>query len=202
MRGLVVPLTPADVVQRALYLAGEAHGSKLDPFVREPAAVCPVASYMLREYNGGKDPQAPHPFARWRTDDGLPMLTADCMGGAAWCSGFDRYQPRRFLHIYAGWINTDSMIQDALGPAKCFEALGRPSPGALIVCRSGSPGHRIGHVGVIVDVPAEWLASARECWDAIGVVDVAARRGRANRRTTGRGWFGSGAVFVRSLMRP
>ncbi len=201
LRGIVVPLAPADVIARALYLAGEAHGDKLDKHVRSPAPVCPAGWYMLKLHNGGKDPTAPDPFDRWHTGKGW-ALTADCVGGAMWCQGADRYQPARMPKSigYDGWWNTDSMHMDASRTQACFQRLPRPEPGALIVCRSGSPGHRIGHVGVIVDVPAEWAAQFGECWDAIGVVDVAARKGRANRRTTGRGWFGTGALFIRSVM--
>ncbi len=200
-RGLVLPLTPVQVVTRALYLAGEMTSDALDAHVRNPARECPVITYQLKTYNGGKDPTAPDPADRWLDGPGR-RVTSDCMGGAAWCSGFDRYQSKRFAHIYEGWINTDSMILDAKWTAKCFRALARPEPGSLIVCKSGSPGHRIGHVGVVVFVPAEWDPQYLGCWKAIGVVDIAGRSGRANKRTTGAGWFGTGAMFLRSLMQP
>jgi hypothetical protein len=195
-RGTVVQLAPSDIVARALYLAGEVTSAELDPHVRNPAKVCATGYYRLKDHNGGKDPTAPDPFTRWQGN-----VTSDCMGGAAWCGGFDRYQPARFP-LYDGWINTDSMVMDTAGPKACFRALPRPEPGCFIVCRSGTPGHRVGHIGVVVDVPAEWDRTKRECWEAIGVVDIAARKGRANRRTTGRGWFGAGAVFAVSTMRP
>jgi hypothetical protein len=156
-RGAVVQLAPTDIVARALYLAGEVTSAELDQHVRNPAKVCATGYYRLKDHNGGKDPTAPDPFTRWQGN-----ITSDCMGGAAWCGGFDRYQPAR-LPLYDGWINTDSMV---------------------------------------MDVPAEWDRTRRECWEAIGVVDIAARKGRANRRTTGRGWFGAGAVFAVSTMRP
>lgn len=198
-RGRVVPLTPAQVVTRALYLAGERFGADLDEHVRSPAERCPVGYYRLPDHNGGTDPTAPDPFSRW-SDGGSPRRTSDCIGGAAWCSGFDRYQPQRFAHIYSGWINTDSSLMDARGPARCFRDLGRPEPGALIVCRSGSRGHRVGHVGVVVSVPAEWDPADLGCWQAIGVVDIAGRTGRANMRTTGRGWYRTEAGFLVSKM--
>lgn len=65
---------------------------------------------------------------------------------------------------------------------------------------SGSRGHRVGHLGGIIAVPAEWDATKLERWAAIEVVDVAARTGRANSRTTAAGWFNTGALFVRSVM--
>lgn len=204
-----MPLTPEQVVARALYLAGEVGADALDPYVRDPAPECPVIYYRLNgdrdglpAYNGGKDPTAPDPADRWsKPGSTFVNRTSDCMGGAAWCSGFDRLQEERFGHLYDGWINTNSMILDASGPRRCFVPLERPEPGCLVVCKSGSPGHKVGHVGVVVSVPAAWDPSSRACWEAISVVDVAARDGRANRRTTGRGWFGTGALFVRSTMR-
>lgn len=198
MRGLVVPLTPEQVVTRALYLVGERTGADLDEHVRSAAATCPAATYKLKTYNGGKDPTAPDPFIRW-VEGGVRRVSADCIGAAAWCSGFDRFQPQRF-GFYAGWINTDSALMDARGPAECFVGLGRPEPGAMIVCRSGSRGHRVGHVGIVVSVPAEWDPADLGCWQALGVVDVAGRPGRANMRTTGRGWFRAEAGFLRSIM--
>lgn len=187
-RGIVLGLTPEQVVARARYLASEE---------------CATIYYRLKGYNGGKDPTAADPADRWTAKGKKTVnVTCDCAGAAAWCSGYDRYQPDRFAHIYGGWINTDSMIIDASTDARCFVALDRPTPGAMIVCRSGSRGHRIGHVGVIVEVPAEWDPNERECWEAIVVVDVAGRKGRANMQTTGRGWFRTGAMFLRTIMQP
>jgi hypothetical protein len=96
------------------------------------------------------------------------------------------------------------MIEDARARAPhCFLRLDRPEPGCFVVCASGSRGHRIGHIGGVVGVPAEWDESARECWDALDVVDVAAvGTSRANTRRTGRGWFDTDALFVVSTMEP
>ena len=198
-RGLVVPLTSQQVVARALYLAGEVPGTALDEFVRQPFLECPTLLYRLPYPQGGDDPTAPHPT---HTDpDGTHH--ADCMAGAAWCGGFDRKQAVRFAHLYGGSINTNSMILDAIGAAKCFVSVGRPEPGSFIVCKSGSPGHRVGHIGTVVGYRlAEWDPTVRSCWAAIEVVDIAGRTGRANKRTTGIGWRGTGALFVRSIMQP
>jgi len=202
-RGTVVPLTPAEVVTRALYLAGEITSATLDRYMRSPPPMCPTIYYRLADHNGGSDPTAPDPASRWQTEAGTWAVTCDCAGGAAWCAGFDRYQPDRFGHLYSGWINTNSMILDCEDQRRCFEPVGRPLPGTMIVCKSGSPGHAVGHVGTVVSYGlAEWDPTVKECWDAIGVVDVAGRQGRANKRTTGRGWRGTGALFVRSIMVP
>ncbi len=204
MRGLVCGLTLEQVRQRALYLAGETTIDRLDWYVRKEDAPmsCPTGYYLLKEYNGGKDPTAPDPFARWKKPGSTQVnVTADCIGGAAWCGGFDRFQEKRFAHIYGGWINTDSMIQDASGPAKCFELLDRPLPGCFVVFKSGDAGHAVGHIGTVVDVPLEWDPNERECWKALGVVDVASRVGRANKRRDGSAWFRVGR-FIQSVMRP
>jgi hypothetical protein len=221
-RGLVIPLTPEQVVTRALYLAGERTIHDLDEHVllrTDTPEYCPVIFYRLNgkhdglpAYNGGKDPRATDPADRW-TKPGKTFVnvTCDCMGGAAWCAGFDRYQPKRMPASigYGGWYNTDSMLLDARGPARCFIELAKPEPGTMITCASGTPGHEVGHVGTVVGYRlAEWDPTSRECWEAIEVVDIAARRdrrgmpARANMRTTGRGWFGTGAGFLRSVMMP
>jgi len=192
-RGVVLPMTMEEIRDRALYLASDR---------------CVAGYYLLHDHNGGKDPTAPDPFDRWKFQgkDGEwhTAVTADCIGGAAWCGGFDRFQPVRFAHIYGGWINTDSMIMDARGPGRCFVELDRPEPGCFVVCASGSRGHKVGHIGTVVTVPAEWDKQIGECWSALGVVDVASTGAgrRANTLRTGRGWFDTNAAFVRSIMEP
>jgi len=231
VRGLVLPLIQLQIVQRALYLAGEVPIGTLDEHVRRgsmsPSDKCPAIYYLLHDHNGGKDPTASDPADRWSTQAELdryardkkaerpgglaarlPFVnrTCDCVGGAAWCGGWDRFQNQRFAHLYDGWINTDSMILDARGPARCFVSIGRPVSGTYIVCASGSLHHAVGHVGVVIGYGlAEWDPLDAECWRAIDVVNVAAyhdgvEASRANRRTTGVGWFGTNAMFLRSTM--
>ena len=228
-RGLVLGLTAVQRRVRMLYLAGEAPLGVVAGTIAGPpraAELCPDIFYLLKEHNGGKDPTATDPADRWSTPAELQRVrldeedrrtlglqakpirpafvnrTADCIGGAAWCGGWDRLQPVRFAHIYNGWINTDSMRLDAGGPAKCFARLKRPEPGCYVVFASGVGGHTVGHIGGVVDVPAEWDPLERDCWDHLGGVDVAARIGRANKRTTGRTWFGKDAWFVVPTMTP
>lgn len=187
-RGTVLGLSLAQIAERARFLA---------------SPECPDGFYLLKGYNGGKDPNAPDPFDRWSKPGSAHVnRTADCIGGAAWCGGFDRYQPERFAHIYDGWVNTDSMLLDALGPRRCFKPLDRPVPGCFVVAPSKSPGHRIGHIGTVVDVPAEWDPDLEDCWRRVRVVDVASRAGRANRETTAIGWFKARKMgaWVRSVM--
>lgn len=223
VRGLVVPLSQPQRVARMRYLAGLVSSSELDPYVRMDADTlraygypmpmpgrgfaCQVLYYNLDDHNGGTDPTAPDPATRWRNPGGTTTFrTCDCMGAMAWAGGFDRYQPKRFAHSpYAGWINTNSMRIDAGSRSgSCFIRLERPERGCFVAYASGAGGHKVGHIGGIVGVPAEWDASKRECWEALVVVDVAARGAgvRANKVTTGRGWFGCDAWFMRSVMQP
>jgi hypothetical protein len=95
----------------------------------------------------------------------------------------------------------------ARGPATCFKSVGRPEPGTIIVCMSGSPGHAIGHEGTVVRYRgdlASWDPAVATNWTLIDVVDVAAIGPgvRANTMHTGRGWYGTGAMFLTSIMKP
>ncbi len=220
-RGIVLPLTAQQRVTRMRWLAGEATlGDDLGSIAITPPIAgytrytddtrCATGYYRLNgdhdklpAYNGGKDPTAIDPFDRWRKPGSTFVnVTADCIGGMAWCGGFDRYQTQRFAHLYDGWINTDSMVMDARGPKRCFKLLNRPEPGCFVVFTSGSGGHKVGHIGGITSVPAEWDPARPECWRELGVVDVASRIGRANARGNGLTWFNTRGVFVISTMTP
>jgi hypothetical protein len=221
-RGVVVPLTTEQIVKRALYLAGKATVDDLDEWVRKDNAPreCPAIYYLLTDHNGGKDPTAPDPADRWSNPgSSFVNITCDCSGGNSWMHGFDRYQPNRMRKSigYGGWFNTDSKIRDvrmSLPPSekRCFKVAGgdyfergRPEPGAILTCESGSPGHRIGHEGCVVAYHgAEWDPKSRDCWALIDVVDVSAQGAgrRANLLRTGIGWYGTGAWFLHSVMEP
>lgn len=161
---------------------------------------------------GGRNPEAPTPFT---VKDGV--LGSDCIGFVLWCLGQDRYQPGKFPY-YDGWINTDSCIADATGKQVLFERIRRPELGALvlfpgIVDRKTGKRKRIGHVGIIVGLPAEWPSPVE--WELmrakdrtallkqVQVIDCAAatsRRilGRAIQATTAAAsWDKPDMVFVR-----
>jgi hypothetical protein len=200
-----------------MYLAGEATLAELDVFVRKENApeTCPVIYYRLEYPNGGTDPTAPDPAARWsKPGSKFVNVTADCYAGAAWICGFDRFQERRGSHVWGGRFNCDSMLIDALGKGRCFEVLDQPEPGCMVVYESQDYDHdgdrdRVGHIGTVVSVPSVWDYDNRECWAQLGVVDIAQRGGRANCRTTGLTWYGcdrrgipKSSRFVRSIMKP
>lgn len=224
-RGLVLGLTPAQVVARARYLGGLSDASVLDSHVTAPALHCPEIFYLLSGHNGGKDPTACDPADRWikpdeidaqgnRTVHTFTNRTADCIGGGVWCAGFDRYQPVRFGHIYNGWINTDSMIADAIGPAKCFEVLDKPEPGCFVVAETHAAGfEECGHIGTVYACPPpeHFDRDNPDSWRHVLAVHVAdLSPARANQQTTGSMWFaarnpnagGYRSIFCRSIMAP
>lgn len=165
--------------------------------------------YLLHDHNGGKDPLADDPFDRWsKPDSTFINRTADCIGGAAWCGGFDRWQPFRFP-LYDGWINTDSVWSDATHAAKCFVQLPAPVPGCFVVARTGAPGFETrGHIGTVYAAPpAEiWEIDNTDLWRHVLITDVASRGDqRANTSHDATWWFQArhhGAAFVRSIMVP
>jgi hypothetical protein len=112
------------------------------------------AKYILGE--GGRNPLNLSPF----TPNENGKLGSDCIGFVLWCLGIDRYQPKRFTY-YSGWMNTDSIIADAktgVGGG-LWKILTRPEPGCLVIFPSlwkNGKMTRMGHVGLVVEVPAEW----------------------------------------------
>ena len=200
-RGTVIPLTPQQIVERAHFLASKD---------------CPDIYYRLEYPNGGSDPKTDDPAARW-SNPGSAFVnrTADCIAGASWCGGWDRFQPERFAHIYEGHINCDSMRMDINGPGKCFERLERPIPGCMVVYGSVDYDHdghrdRVGHIGTVVGVPSKWNEHDIKSWTALIVVDIASRSpARANQMRDGIPWYGhdrygvpKDSYFVRSKMVP
>lgn len=217
-RGLVVPLTPEQRRNRALYLAGELPIEALDVFVRKEHAptFCPLLYYRLEYPNGGVDPTAPDPAARWsKPGSSFINRTLDCFAAACWCAGFDRVQPVRARHVWDGHLNCDSMLLEALGAGRCFEIRPVPERGDMVVYASedyndDGERDRVGHIETMVEVPAQWDPKNPACWAAIQTVGARGRqKGRANKRYNGSAFFGvdahgvaKEAKFVRSIMKP
>lgn len=230
IRGLVVPITPAQRLERMRFLAKRSTLGKLDPFIdidgeqthKWPPeytngydSTCPDIYYRLKDpspakedgegaYNGGKDPTAIDYADRWSIPSSEHVnRTADCMGAMAWCGGFDRYQPERFKHIYGGWINTDSMIRDATGTQRCFRRIARPELGCFVIYKSGAAGHKVGHIGGVIEVPPEWDPSRISCWRRLVVADQAQRSPRPGNGTRdGVLWYHAKGIFVIPIMTP
>ena len=142
-----------------------------------------TSTYVLG--GGGRDPHAPTPFTWHNGERG-----ADCIGFAMWCLGLDRFQPKEFRY-YAGWMNTDSILDDAhTGCAGGhWEVVNRPVPGDLVIyhsLRRAGRMTRMGHVGVITAVPAEWqprnICSEADWFDQMKRVTVVDCAGALARR--------------------
>ncbi len=110
------------------------------------------AKYILGE--GGRGGESP------LTPDKNGTLGSDCVGFVLWCMGIDRYQPKLFKY-YDGWMNTDSIIEDArtgVGGGH-WKLLKKPQVGCLVIFPSihkNGKMTRMGHVGIVVEVPGEW----------------------------------------------
>lgn len=171
-----------------------------------------VAGYYRMDHAGGSDPTAPDPFARWQFPDKNGVMhgaiTAECIAGAAWSGGWDRFQPVRFAHLYDGSINCNSMLLDANGPAKCFVIEPEPIEGCYVVAPTGVPGfEECGHILTMHTVPARrWDIDDITCWRGVLGTDIASRgSSRANTTHDITWWFAArhhGAKFVRSIMQP
>lgn len=93
---------------------------------------------------GGRDPNAPTPFIAGR---------CDCSGFVAWAVGYDR----KIGALAFEWLNTDTMIIDALSENLFYELVTKEYlPGDVVVYpgidlnRDGKR-DRVGHCGVIVE---------------------------------------------------
>lgn len=130
-----MPRQPADVAKLArLSLTGSRHIQ----YCLEPGR------------NGGRNPTAPDCSSSWERRGKL-VFTADCVGFAAWCTGFDRYQPG--FPLQGGWINTTAMVKAAEEGLGWFDELSpweRAEAGCLVVYPRRLPFRRWGHVGVYV----------------------------------------------------
>jgi hypothetical protein len=154
-RGVVLNLTPAEVVARARSLC---------VVPDDPAARIYYCNTPGR--NGGADPEAITCASLWRDrkdtrDDprGRLWATADCVGFALWAYGCDRLET-------AGngegtrWWNQNSIWLDATEPGDKRFAHRRPTwrfcdpyPGCLALIRGPIPGDkRVGHMAVVTKV--------------------------------------------------
>jgi hypothetical protein len=185
VNGSIFPLTLDQRVARLNELAAEQLNARF-----------PALYSLARGETGGRDPSAAHPFALRESDR---RYTADCTGVACWGQGIDRYQLKRFP-LYAGWINTDSMLMDAVGEyavtgggmREPVQAMFRPvtttpKPGHLVVFpatydRGVKTRGSIGHVVTIVAINCLEWPGLLEAADRVTVVHChGGRRGRSVR---------------------
>lgn len=153
---------------------------------RADSAVGQGTLYWLDE--GGRDPRAPQPssalpiaqaFASLNAaqaaevgpvaaamgidtaDPDLHLPACDCTGFVCWALGFSRRAPAATSYTTPdGWIYTNSIWKDAIGPGNRFTRLARARPGCLVVYPSDrAAGLNYGHVAIVVDVDAQGRAT-------------------------------------------
>lgn len=130
MRGKILNRTATETVSLALAYVGVAG-----------------IHYHLEYPNGGTDPSLP--------PQDKQTGGCDCIGFALNVAGLDRFQPgpKGAFPLYGGYINTDSMIEEAMKSGKWFTVLDKPEEGCFIVAHTFTRGTRrvIGHIGVVTD---------------------------------------------------
>ena len=127
----------------------------------------------------------------------------DCRGFVTWCYQLvARRDGFNSGGSVSGWINTDSMIEDALSSIPdLFRIAKAPAPGVLVVYpsirRRELTGYtsdlgkrvRIGHVGIVeVYRGAEWDAAQSECWALLDVIQCGSTGVPAVRSIDGSLW--------------
>lgn len=207
------PCSPAEAVQRARALADL-------ELSRSPANRHP---YILGA--GRYDPSrpddepwtlAPTPEARERVRQrfgGKDRKGLDCRGYTNYCY---RLPARRDGYnaggSVAGYVNTDSMLEDARSSAPDLFRIARsPSPGCLVVYPSIRRGDlrteggytsdlgkrvRVGHVGIVERYRgAEWDPARAECWALLDVLQCGSAGLPAVRAIDGSLW-GRAATYA------
>ena len=192
-RGAIRPTTALEAAERARSMIA---------FVPQVGGK-PILYRLKGGYNGGKNPFAPHP-ASWSPPDSQGLAwsargawTCDCSGFAAWALGLDRFQPDTAIR----WVETSRMILDSRGDRpELFAEVEYPELGAVAVY--GDRGGRQGHVGIVVEVPAEWDVEHPQ-HELVRVVHCSTgnqrRTGAAIAETDATLWRRRGGVWLRYL---
>ena len=164
------PCLPAEAVRRALSVVG-------------------TGVYTLGQ--GGYDPHVP--TKPWTGAGEF----SDCSGFAAsWCYRLPRSRPgfnRGPWSTVSDDVSTDSVVEDSEHRNELFVAVSLPQAGDLVVFPGiRLPGQakrvRIGHIAIVVEVPAEW-DPANPDYSRLGVIQCFPRR-PAVQRTDGKLWVG------------
>lgn len=166
-----VPCSPAEAAGRALVIVG-----RPEPYVLGAG-----------DYTG-KSPDLPFTQPRG-------IVGCDCWGLAgAWAYKLPRHRPgfnRGAWSTVSDDINCDSAIEDAEHRQDLFELAQSPAVGDLLVYPSiRGPDRkriRIGHVGIITGVPAEWDPATPQ-YELVEVVQCQASIRPAIMRGPGRTW--------------
>jgi hypothetical protein len=84
----------------------------------------------------------------------LPQQACDCSGFVCWALGV----PRDGAPVPGGWIGTDAVYADAMGPQHLFKPVDKAAPGVLVVFpkpQGQGPEGPPGHIGIVTEVAAD-----------------------------------------------
>jgi hypothetical protein len=84
----------------------------------------------------------------------LPQQACDCSGFVCWALGV----PRDGAAVPGGWIGTDAVYADAMGPQRLFKSVEKAAPGVLVVFpkpQGQGPEGPPGHIGIVTEVAAD-----------------------------------------------
>lgn len=190
--------------------------------------------YRLKYPNGGVDPRSLHPAADYNSPElKRTIKTLDCSGWVAWVCGYSRLQNGKGKFpafpdtpgISGGYINTNSMIEEALGfnrrqglepyvGGRWFSVLTHPVPGCIVVFHGRNDRYpknpSVGHAGIVSAVPAEqyedkdreqyFRYNTRNHKYGIQVIHCSSRDrvgGKAIAETDGHLWANRGSLFLK-----
>lgn len=94
-------------------------------------------------------------------DDPAAVVRAcDCTGFLCWSLGISRKAPRREPWTQPdGWINTDSIWNDAMHDGALFRRIDRAAPGCVVVYPKAGSQENYGHDGLVTEVDGQGVAT-------------------------------------------
>jgi len=84
-------------------------------------------------------------------DPDLVVDACDCSGLVCWALGISRRASPATFTDGEGWIFTDSIWADAIGPNSLFKRLDAARPGALVVYPKAGSNQNFGHIGIVIE---------------------------------------------------
>lgn len=138
------------VGQSTLYWIG---AGGLDAGAPRPTTRLPIAQTWATLTADEKRELEPVAIARGIDvhDPDLKLDACDCSGFVCWALGFVRNTDAPPFGAHGGWINTDSIWEDAMGDSVAFQRLGQARPGALVVYPKKGSGENYGHIGIVIE---------------------------------------------------
>jgi hypothetical protein len=104
-------------------------------------------------------------------DPNLVLDACDCSGYVCWALGISRHPGAAAFPGGGGWIFTDSIWADAMGPGLRFQRLAEARPGALVVYPKEGSDENFGHVGIVIEADASGRATLVAHCSAVNLRD-------------------------------